>query len=532
MKPLLFALLAFALPAAASVDLTITTTYYNIPTLSAGQRFTLVVAANNVGTEPSPATITVPLPPGSTFVRNDGSPWNCASSGDNVVCSGTLSGPGRPAVLQLVATAPVSDDGFSFVADATVDGPLPDANPRDNKTTFILSGWRELRVDNGGDNGAGSFRGALEETNDRCDGSVPCRITFTSPMTLQPETPLPRIRGCGLLIDAGTDGVDRYQDFSHPRRVEISGAKADHGNGIDIRSACSAADLRPSIPAVTLRGLAINGFPDNGVLIAPAVRAAINVTGCFIGTDVTGMRAIPNRSRGVSFETPGASGSVGNSIVSGNGRSGISIWSGEGTSVFATLIGVSAAYGVLGNGASGIFTNSGSLTATNNVIAANRQFGVAVGGGAARTLVQNNSIHDNGGIGVDWGLDGPTSLDTSGRMPPTPRLIDAFYDAARDVTVVHGVLPLPLPPTPTASIISGYGIEPYESGPTSAGYGGDERIPGGIIVRPTGGTEAPFTIELLHDHRGRTITAQTMRYIFFDIPPDDSSEYSAPLLVP
>ncbi|HEV2721736.1 MAG TPA: right-handed parallel beta-helix repeat-containing protein [Thermoanaerobaculia bacterium] len=530
MKPRLFVLLAaFALPAAASVDLTIRTTFWDVPILGAGRSFTLAVIAENFGTEASPATAAVPLPPGSTYVRNDGTPWRCSSSGDNVVCSGTL-GPGQAALLQLVAAAPLSEDGFHFVADATIEGPLPDANPRDNKETFYLNGWCELRVDSAGDNGAGSLRDVLDQANEHCVGGVPCRLTFTSPMTIQPQTPLPAIRGCGLFIDAGTEGVDRFQDFSHPRRVKISGANVDRGNGLEIRSTCSAANLVANIPEVTLRGLAINGFPEDGVLIAPDVRASVNVTGCFIGTDATGMRAVPNRWRGISFESPGAGGSIGNSIVSGNGRSGISIWSGEAASVYATLIGVSAAFGVLGNGASGIFTNSGTLTADYNVIAANGQFGVAVGGGAVRAVIENNSVHDNGGIGVDWGLDGPSAFDPSGRVPPTPRLIDAFYDAARDVTVVHGVLPIP---PATRQFISGYGVEPYESGPTSAGYGGDEPLPGRFIVIPDkNAAEAPFTIELQHDHRGRTITAQAVSYSFFDLPPLDSSEFSAPLLVP
>lgn len=529
MKLRFFLLIALALPAAASVDLNIRTAFYDVPILSAGQSFTLLVIANNYGTESSVATVTVPLPPGSTYVRNDGIQWSCTSSGGNVVCSGPSLGPGDQAALRLVATAPLSDDGFHFVADATIEGPLPDANPRDNKETLYLNGWRELRVDTAGDNGAGSFRDVLDEANERCVGGVPCRLTFTSPMTIQPQTPLPAIRGCGLTIDAGTEGEDRVLDFSHARRVEISGANVDHGNGLEIRNTCSAANLVANIPEVTLRGLAINGFPENGVLVVPEVRASVKVTDCFIGTDAAGMRAVPNRSRGISFESPGANGSVVNCIISGNGRSGISIWSGEVVSVYNALIGVNAAFGVLGNGASGIFTNSGSLTVYNNVIAANRQFGVAVGGGAVHAVVDYNSIHDNGGIGVDWGLDGPSPFDPSGRTPPTPRLIDAFYDAARDVTVVHGVLPLP---ANAKLYIGSYRIMPYESGSTSAGYGGDEPLPNSTVVIPNGAAEASFTIEIPHDHRGRTITAQAMSFSFPDLPPLDSSEFSAPLLVP
>src|SRR6266850_5381631 len=71
----------------------------------------------------------------------------------------------------------------------------------------------------------------------------------------------------------------------------------------------------------------------------------------------------------------------------------------------------------------------------------NREFGVAVGPAAQHYYAVGDYIVFNGGLAIDWGLDGPTAQDGGGRMPPVPRLLDAYYDPARNETVVAGVLP-------------------------------------------------------------------------------------------
>ncbi len=75
----------------------------------------------------------------------------------------------------------------------------------------------------------------------------------------------------------------------------------------------------------------------------------------------------------------------------------------------------------LGNGQNGVMMASGSLvytvggTVTNNVIAFNGAAGVAVGfnpsDGSSNNRITGNSIHDNGGLGIDLGSDGVTLND-------------------------------------------------------------------------------------------------------------------------
>ncbi len=103
----------------------------------------------------------------------------------------------------------------------------------------------------------------------------------------------------------------------------------------------------------------ISGNGGNGVLIAHVGTLANIVAGNFIGTDVSG------------------------TIALGNGDNGILVDSAASTSIEANL--------VSGNASNGVHI-TGSNAAVNNTI-------------------RGNSIHSNGGLGIDLGGDGPTLND-------------------------------------------------------------------------------------------------------------------------
>ena len=148
------------------------------------------------------------------------------------------------------------------------------------------------------------------------------------------------------------------------------------------------------------------------------------IRGNYIGTDRTGMIAVGNSEDGIwldnaSNTTVGGSVSGAGNVISGNGWSGVAFLSGgSGNIVQGNLIGVSAAgTGPLSNGHHGIDiagssgTTVGGLAAGQaNVIAHNTWDGVSITSGTGHTI-SGNSIHSNGGLGIDIGNDAVTPND-------------------------------------------------------------------------------------------------------------------------
>ena len=148
------------------------------------------------------------------------------------------------------------------------------------------------------------------------------------------------------------------------------------------------------------------------------------IRGNYIGTDRTGMIAVGNSEDGIwldnaSNTTVGGSVSGAGNLISGNGWSGVAFLSGgSGNIVQGNLIGVNAAgTGPLSNGHHGIDiagssgTTVGGLAAGQaNVIAHNTWDGVSITSGTGHTI-SGNSIHSNGGLGIDIGNDAVTPND-------------------------------------------------------------------------------------------------------------------------
>ena len=133
------------------------------------------------------------------------------------------------------------------------------------------------------------------------------------------------------------------------------------------------------------------------------------VQGNLIGTDATGLHALPNAGGLAAYgngNTIGGSAPGAANVVSGNSLYGMWI---EGSIVVqGNLVGVSAdGAGPLGNATDGILIHSsstgcvigGALSGEGNVVAYNGNFGVNVGG--TNNSVRGNSIHDNGPLGIN-----------------------------------------------------------------------------------------------------------------------------------
>lgn len=305
--------------------------------------------------------------------------------------------------------------------------------------------WKDYVVTSTADSGPGSLRQAILDINStgECrnrfpDWTPPCRAAFhiTEPVpadgwyTIRPITPLPALTAAW---DTSIDGTT--QTATNPRgpSIALDGSLLAFGHGLTGFSTY-----------FEVHGLAIGGFPWNGV---DGNSQFFAVSDCYIGVDPTGQRAHPNGSRGIASSV--MRGSIRNNVISGNTRSGI--WFngdtlGTGPFIRNNRIGVAAHDDTpIGNGASGIFIGNffgyyAYPAIEGNVIANNAHFGVALTANAPM-LILGNSIRDNGGAGIDIGLDGPTESvrgvpGVEGGVVPPPVITSARY--ANGVTTITG----------------------------------------------------------------------------------------------
>jgi len=169
----------------------------------------------------------------------------------------------------------------------------------------------------------------------------------------------------------------------------------------------------------------------------PPPRAGIRLLGGgntvqnnYIGPDATGTAAFPENGNGwwglwvISWHNI-----IQDNVVSGNRKSGIGI-DGNHNTIIGNLIGTDATgLAALGNGSQGIrFVGDGSDNLVGgigagegNLIAYNGEAGVQNDATCIQNSIRRNSIHDNGGLGIDNVDGGNTEL-------PAPIIAD--YDLA------------------------------------------------------------------------------------------------------
>ncbi len=257
-------------------------------------------------------------------------------------------------------------------------------------------------VTNTNDSGPGSLREAIA----KCD-NFPCTIGFAIPgddpwHTIRLQSPLPPLPRLGN-IDGDTQTA-LGDTNPHGPEIELNGSALVTGNGLEVN--CGF-----------VRGLAINGFPSNGLLLTgncdnlnPFVERN------FIGCDPTGMLSVPN-TRGIWVDTTTSLGhsiaylwSVRRNVISGNRYSGLFIGAGR-VFVRDNIIGLNALLsGPLSNGASGVavMRDGDGSDIHDNYIGFNGHFGVALAPGATYVRLSGNSYQANAGLAIDRGLDGVT----------------------------------------------------------------------------------------------------------------------------
>ncbi len=169
----------------------------------------------------------------------------------------------------------------------------------------------------------------------------------------------------------------------------------------------------------------ISGNASNGVFIG----SGIVVQGNFIGTDTAGASARPNNG-GIGFNVGsgtiigGAAAGAGN-LISGNTGDGISIGNSSNLTIKNNRIGTTAnGISALGNGGDGVEITAGSgnnqiggaALNEGNIIAFNAEDGIQindVGFAPVGNPISGNSIHTNGGLGINLSVDNVTANDAN-----------------------------------------------------------------------------------------------------------------------
>ena len=264
-------------------------------------------------------------------------------------------------------------------------------------------------------------------------------------------------------------------------------------------------------------GNLISGNGDDGINVGGAFtfgRAIIQ--GNLIGTDVNGVVAIPN-SNGIQL--PNSDGTIiggtsvqARNVISGNRESGIRLNYGVNGRIEGNYIGLNRfGTGALGNTGNGVLVDAistgntvgGTASGSSNTIAFNGGAGVASG---PRSLlvasVVANSIHDNGGLGIDIYGDGVTK-NTPGSNSNYP--VITSVESSDTGTTIQGTLQngnYTAGITYTLQFFSNTKLDP-------SGYGEGETYIGQTTITTDGTTSPrPFSVTITPAvPPGRFITA-------------------------
>lgn len=442
----------------------------------------------------------------ATIERLDGHErWSCTIEGKSAVCTAPFAFSVPDAFRVLVRAGGANGGASRLTMTATASQPVTG----DNVASGMLQSFLVVPVETTADAGPGSFRAAIETAN---AVTKPVKIEFRLPapvpaegwFTIIPESPLPPIMNDRVFVDGKSQ--TRFTGDTNTRGPEIAIDGRRAHRGLEIHSACLAR----------VEGLVIGNFDEKHGLwftkshSCPRVTASTSdvrlVMDNYIGTDPTGTVAWPNL-RGIRGDF--GSGHIRNNLISGNTYSGMWIWITEGRfesfQIEENKIGV-AADGVtpLPNGTTGmLFGPRVSADVRLNVIANHPGMGIALVPGDTYVGIHQNSMRDNGGLGIDWSIDGISPMKEDDREAPNaPVLLAAFYDAGTNRTYFNVVSKAIRPGADGIDL----GLSFYANrGPDGDG---EQYLSGGAVHANDGSAYQTF---IPGDHRGKWINATLTR---------------------
>lgn len=442
--------------------------------------------------------IAIALPGGGTLTAARlllaSGPVDCDVLSRQAVCTQPELPPGERLRIEVGGVAPERTTGGSVVLQAEVAGVTATA-----QTRLV----RHLVVTNTNDEGAGSLRQALLESQTLC-ASAPCAVVFrvtqvpeNGRIVFAPNSPLPEVRGW-MKIDGATQ-----RELNPGATVEIVGTNAGLAHGLLLGAGCE----------IQVLNLGIFGFQWPGI---EAHRGPLTA-----GCRIEDLQVFPNtliedntiggNYRGIVIVDTQYS-SVSRNVLAENRRAGLFVDRSHYVSVTRNTI--------VRNGASGIFFNAGSreydaggADVAENTISGNAEWGIARTHNGEISL-NRNAIFDNVHMALDVGLDLATpnrERDDLTSVPNKPVLFSAHFDANANKTIVRGRID-------TIGVVNaGTAIDLYAS---RKGHGELEQWVASKSY-PGGDVHEDFTIGIDADLRGRFITATSTRsrIIGFAKPP-------------
>ena len=297
------------------------------------------------------------------------------------------------------------------------------SGPADAATTFTVNKTgdakdikiSDTRCDSSPDRGNQcTLRAAIQESNDTTGADT---INFNivsdaSVKTIKPAKPLPAITEA-VTINGYSQGSTTTTTSDDARentlaegndavlKIQLNGINAGSANGLVIEASDS-----------TVKGLVINRFAGNGVLLSGSGATGNKIEGNFIGTNAAGSAGLGNGDDGVDVSgaddnTVGGTTAGARNVISGNNQDGIqisgnaSIGVATGNEVLGNFIGTNATgNAALGNSGDGVEisqaednTIGGTVSAARNIISGNGGDGVVLfGTDATGNKVQGNFI--------------------------------------------------------------------------------------------------------------------------------------------
>jgi hypothetical protein len=234
------------------------------------------------------------------------------------------------------------------------------------------------------DSGPGSFRQAILDANaEPGSNKIAFDIGQGGAQTIRPASALPTVTR-PVVIDGTTQ-----PGFTGTPLIELSGSRLGFVSALTISAGHSV-----------IRGFVINSFHGNGIELR--TQGGNLIAGNFIGTDISGENALGNGGAGVFVEasnnTIGGTTAQARNVIAGNSSDGVWIFSGSNNLVQGNYIGTDVsgskalgnAFGVVIFGAFAANNTIGGPSGVGNVISGNQVEGVALGGND--NLVQGNFV--------------------------------------------------------------------------------------------------------------------------------------------
>jgi titin len=237
------------------------------------------------------------------------------------------------------------------------------------------------------DSGPGSLRAAITSVNGTPGASTIDFDLASGIQRIHLQSPLP------ALVNPVTLDGSTQPGFSGTPLIVLDGSQAGP----------SADGLVLTGGSSSVRDLVIHGFSGSGVVLSGP--GGDVVSGDYIGTDVTGLLAFPNRQRGVyvngaSNNTIGGSDAGSGDVISSNGYAGILIVGGSNNVIQGSKIGTDVTgTKSLGNEGSGIRLDhatqtqiGGTSASARNIVSGNERSGIHLDVGSTGNVVQGNYI--------------------------------------------------------------------------------------------------------------------------------------------